>query len=688
MGGGGGGGGGDDTGTAGTGRPYGGGGGGHEIGTAERINGSAPGGAGGYSAYNTATGQLFSIGGGGDNGVGGNGSIALNDWRGGGGSTGGSGGPGGGTNSEWLNKLVANNGASIAGGAGGGSEGGGGGGAGSSGNGGGGGGATLIKQNGIELFNAGGGGGAGGIGANNITNNPDAIWSGGGGGGGVGGGKGGGGHYTTLNGGDGKSGKTTTIWGGSYCAGGNNINNDTTNGINGNDGAITIKYLSYGTGGSGGGATRLYAIYPVNVAPTDELEILIGKGGLGGTPGKIETDGRITNPIEPTCNDNRGTYIKKDGKEYVNQANSCNSGGYPGNSSGRACGPHKSPYYSEGAWIFSTLGNVWPLDNGMSGTNYPQGFFTTNGRPAGDGPNLNCDANSIAIETSGGRGATVTTPFTNTCTPGKGGTKNSPTGGNASGYGCGGGGGYGLANGGNGSGGYARISWNKYWDTALNSGKGGYKYADIGTAGGGASGNIVTYTIDVKSGERIRFRIGKGGDGASVDNNILNQAKKGGDTIFGYGKTSIQIAAGGGNAGGSASITGTYPNTTIVNGGGGAENTLHTYKNVPIATRCNNTRISDCYIPSIKGNDGENNKGGSGATLERNDKILRANVNNAGGSGGKTGDNATGKAALGYGSGGGGAGILDIGINPPTSTYNPNMGGNGTNGKIILEWWE
>ena len=44
-------------------------------------------------------------------------------------------------------------------------------------------------------------------------------------------------------------------------------------------------------------------------------------------------------------------------------------------------------------------------------------------------------------------------------------------------YGCGGGGGFGLSNGGNGSGGYARISWNMYWDTALNSGTGAYKYA-------------------------------------------------------------------------------------------------------------------------------------------------------------------------------------------------------------------
>ena len=60
----------------------------------------------------------------------------------------------------------------------------------------------------------------------------------------------------------------------------------------------------------------------------------------------------------------------------------------------------------------------------------------------------------------------------------------------------------------------------------------------------------------------------------------------------------------------------------------------------------------------------------------------------AGGKKGATGDsNASGGDASGYGAGGGGAGILDVGI-PSISTYNPNKGGNGSNGKIIIEWWE
>ena len=103
------------------------------------------------------------------------------------------------------------------------------------------------------------------------------------------------------------------------------------------------------------------------------------------------------------------------------------------------------------------------------------------------------------------------------CKPGQGGTVTNKTGGNAIGYGgCAGGGGYSLANGGSGSGGYARISWNMYWDTALNSGQGDYRYADTGTGGGGAAGNAITETVRVAEKQTIKIRIGAGGNGAKV----------------------------------------------------------------------------------------------------------------------------------------------------------------------------
>ncbi len=39
------------------------------------------------------------------------------------------------------------------------------------------------------------------------------------------------------------------------------------------------------------------------------------------------------------------------------------------------------------------------------------------------------------------------------------------------------------------------------------------------------------------------------------------------------------------------------------------------------------------------------------------------------------------------GAGGGGAGILDIGT-PSVAISSNNKGGDGANGKLILEWWE
>ncbi len=52
----------------------------------------------------------------------------------------------------------------------------------------------------------------------------------------------------------------------------------------------------------------------------------------------------------------------------------------------------------------------------------------------------------------------------------------------------------------------------------------------------------------------------------------------------------------------------------------------------------------------------------------------------------------TAKNAEGYASGGGGAALRDVGQVSSSSTgniaNNPNRGGAGSNGKIILEWYE
>ena len=340
------------------------------------------------------------------------------------------------------------------------------------------------------------------------------------------------------------------------------------------------------------------------------------------------------------------------------------------------------------------------------------GFSSTNGRAAGDGTNAICSPSAIiANGTVGGRGGTNTTPFTGTCTPGAGGTASSPNGKNASGYGCGGGGGYGLANGGSGSGGYARISWNKYWDTANSV----YKLASTGAAGGGASGNIFTYSIQAKANQTIKIRIGKGGKGAYVSNNTLVNSKKGGDTSFG------DINVRGGNGGYSVSINPSYnpsnamDNTTnnpLINGKGGVVPGMYgDTSNTKICTFGNGSTIKDYTkdnkrcIKGNKGNDGINTTGGNGGNfigytltiIDKEGKETKKEFKGEGGNGGilDTGDNSNGKDAMtenNYASGGGGSSIRDLGQVSSSSqsniTNNPTKGGNGSNGKIILEWWE
>ena len=643
--------------------------------------------------------------------------------EGGAGSTGGNGGKSG---------LSANVPGSIylpfASGGGGGKFGGGGGGGGCMGSGGGGGGPTYFNN---TIIASGGGGGGGVGGSGDKATSWHCPGGGGGGGGGSGGGAGGigggvprliptwsqacglggkGGRPNSVDGSIGEHNWFATsnksirdIYGDNHCRGGYGGGSNsagTTRGNTGKSGIIKVTYLDYGAGGSGGGGGGIVPIQKLSVKSNDELKVEVGAGGVAGTPGSISVDsGGVATINLPKRNIGEApyyanllgkpSYIRDEDNNILLQTGRLDFSAAAGCATGDI-NANTNAYNNDCHWC----GNRGAITDGVN-MRYDSvsvtGFSNTHGHNSGDYDGkgtIMVGTSGFANGTSGGAGGITITPFTPECKGNTGGTFSSSLGKTATqGYGCGGGGGYGLSGSGAGSGGYARLSWNKYWDVALNSGKGGYKYADAGTAGGGASGNIATYTIDVKSGERIKFRIGKGGDGASVNNNTITNAKKGGDTLFAIG-TNRTVKAGGGNGGGSPTITGTHPDTTISNGIGGSVNAIYTYKGQTIKTRCNSSSIiSNCYIPSIQGNPGTSNKGGSGATLERNDKILRTNVNNSGGGGGTTGDNAKGANAVGYGSGGGGAGILDIGV-PTISTHNPNTGGNGTNGKIILEWWE
>ena len=132
-------------------------------------------------------------------------------------------------------------------------------------------------------------------------------------------------------------------------------------------------------------------------------------------PGHINNSGEQNPNRTKLCDFAGGTYIRKaDDTILLGYAQSCYYGGYPGHSQGTSCGIYNAPDHGEGAWVFSTLGQALPYSwrNVRSCTKRP---FGTNGRPAGDNEELNCDASTIANATIGGRGGSGTTPFTGTC---------------------------------------------------------------------------------------------------------------------------------------------------------------------------------------------------------------------------------------------------------------------------------
>ncbi len=519
---------------------------------------------------------------------------------------------------------------SSGGGGGGGYYTGGGGGGSTGGSGGGGGGKTWISifDNDNNLA-APGGGGAGG-GSSNMT-----TGGGGGGGAGYGGGNGGNsaasaGNTIGGNGAGGTGGKQ-----GNGIAGGDvksifgsnycNGGNGDKSPTSGKDGALRISYLDYGTGGYGGGRGSIVENRILKTNPGESLTVQVGAGGAG---------------VAAPYMNNSGAVVAKTDIHY-------------GNPSG---------IYRNG------LGGTNILTTGQSASNTVTGGVP-NSYNGGAGGGLSILNSEIS------------------CTGGEGGISSFKDGKSpASGFGCGGGGGYGLASGGNGAPGYARISWNKYWDATLNGGNGAYKLASLGAGGGGASGNIFKYNIPVSSNQIIKLRIGKGGRGAYVSNNTIVSAKKGGDTVFG------DIKAGGGNGGKNPSVN---AGGNIQNGAGGNISNICHYKNT---SYLNNKKCTK----GLKGADAVDLAGGAGANfigyiyskIASDGTEAKQEIKGDGGFGGTadTGDNANGKNATGLSAGGGGASLRDLGkVNSSAQsniTNNPNKGGDGTNGKIIIEWWE
>ncbi len=494
------------------------------------------------------------------------------------------------------------------------------------GKGGGGGGASQIVVNSVIVLNAPGGGGGGG--STNVYDKRCPASAGGGGGGGEGGGNGG--TSGSNNGkkgaggadGSGISGGTiSTIFGGNYCNGGNS--------------SKFINSSTYSGGYSGkSGAIRLTYIDTLSNENT------------GGGAGNIVKNNKLS------VSENENLTIK------------IGSGGKGGTS----------------AYLDKSEASNPKAVNNVTAEKGSKTLIEKN-----SGTYLSTET---SLDGTGKNGGTVSL-FNNeiTCTAASSGTSASPNGVSASGYGCGGGGAYAQESkteGGKGSGGYARIAWNKYWDEAVNA----YKMAEIGAGGGGAAGNALTHSIPVKSNQTIKFRIGKGGNGAYVINNVLVNSKKGGDTVF------ENIKAGGGKGGESTGYNSIL--NILTNGKGGSISDICHFGDVNYIN--NNKKCRK----STSGGNAENSNGGSGAnfvgysyTLTKEDgNSEKKEIKGTGGVGGiqDTGENSNGKNAEGIASGGGGASIRDLGkVNSSSQSNivnNPTKGGNGGNGKIILEWWQ
>lgn len=588
--------------------------------------------------------------------------------------------------SKWGNNDIPHG---QGGGGGGGSftgYGGGGGGGGCGHGGGGGGGAATIfgTRTNRTLVAAGGGGGGGGGLDDWIVNegkyltyttgaNQSIIHGaggGGGGGGGQGGGNGGQGARARvqhgLPGANGSGYSSSTIFGANYCNGGaknprvGNYSYYAKSGDDGKPGAMRITYLDYGPGGGGGGSGQIVPIQSVVVTPDETLNVQVGPGRAGGTPGKINSDGTITDPTVGQGGNTDNAHASKLLRGATVLLATCMDvvyhglGTFGGSPTGTALAWTQSPWYGAHGGITGGLPNQ-STGAGVGGPNgvflTVKGFSNTNGGGSSTG------------QPGGIGGRTELFGSTTHCEPGKGGTSASIAGKNATGYGgCAGGGGYSFGAGGSGTGGYARISWNKKW----NPQTGEYVLQEGSTAGGGAGGNILVYSIPVKSGDRIKIRIGKGGNGAYIQNNVPVDAQNGGITSF------KDLKAGGGKAGSSATIA----NNVITNGKGGEISTTCHNGTAPLfnnATYC---------TKGLKGNDGLAKAGGAGA-------INKYGTPGAGGIQ-DVSSNSNGKNATGYGAGGGGAAIRDLDKfeNPSQSVNNPIIGGNGANGRIILEWRE
>ncbi len=549
----------------------------------------------------------------------------------------------------------------------------------STGSGGGGGGSTgIYNAAGTLVFEAAGGGGGGGgcsrFYSSANTFNP-SCWSGSGGaGGGRNGGAGGGGAVgagATMSGGaggasyvaGGSGGKDAEACNGGGGGGGGGIGGNGGNGApvvsgnvpisvvpnsifgtgncsgaafigTGSPGAIKLWYSAAGitnglkctyyaktNAGAGGGTGQIW-IGEVNVTPGETLSVNIGKGG-NGAAAKNKNGANGGNTV--ISGSKTGSIITLLGGRGGVYSASGSTGGVSG-----GCSTQKQWKNWTGLNVFDTSNqtNLTNIGNGKAG-----GTASANNFTGGKGGQAYSIENTVLEGGNGGAGNS------------NGSAPNSVS------YGTGGGGGGGNANvavntaglGGNGGNGYVYIEWGE------------------GSGGGGQSGQVVIDgNVWVSGGvSKVKMIIGKGGapkQETSVNwSGLLGvKGEKGGDTIVLVDDEVVLTAKGG--YGGNPGI--------LSHGTGGGKGTGEA-ENIP---------------KSVAGDDGENEKGGAGASLTQDIFPLLGAVDKIvsnGGAGGSISTSGEGKAGSGYGAGGGGGIFLN------NRAY---QGGKGSNGMVYIEY--
>ncbi len=455
---------------------------------------------------------------------------------------------------------------------------------------------------------------------------------------------------------------------------------------NGAPGFVAAEWHQIANGGGGGGGGAIVPEKRVDVSPNETLTVIVGEGGKGGSAGYVNSLGNITSPKSgfsgiPSILKRGNTELIRTSADTGTDGSYCEYGGCLGDTkgycgfSGAGCAPGwVYNGYNKQTGVGDRSGGTFSIENGhlmRSNTNFPN-YKVYGGNAAGNNTPSTSDGiykGALTSSDGGGNGGGTLIDNVKTCTAGLGSTEINNPGGNATGYGgCGGGGGYGVTNGGDGVCGYGKILWNP---------------DKKGAGGGGASGNIIKETVRVGDKQVIKIRIGAGGAGAKVANNIIIPSASGGTTIFGD-PNFIEIKAGGGGGGGNPYIQ----DGKLVNGKGGLHSNV-----CQIGSRNYLNNINYCTKGAAGGTSAskEDNSftGGLGAafTYTIKDKTYIGKGGN-GGMQSTEAVNSKGKNAEGIASGGGGAAVLIYNQANSSSFLEHPQGGSGANGKIILELWE